>query len=384
MLTLTVNDLVLSPAPDLEVRLASVSPEDGGGVRETWLLKGTLSESSPDALVAKRAVLEAALHSDQLTLAYANDGTALRTLSHESTVVPPTCEELRFDATDPARLNATVRYTVRVVAVNPAPTEPPAVQLITQRITHGHTVGGPLTIRVDGSARIAPGTSEEAAVAALSPASRPGMRRTESKVALRADNNADFLFVDTEILRPLPTGVTDGHYSTSTIRDRDGRQRRIIEGHFAGPLAERRAEDLRPAQALLVAATVSQNPFTGVVNFRYETLLDTSDSPLRAATERITITEKRRIIEHPLLAPGVPAHRQEIGQPAIEVAQEGEATGQLRHPTPAPPLYPADVIEREVTYSPLTNAGPRRAPPTTRWRYVMRPPQLTSMDPPTI
>jgi hypothetical protein len=82
--------------------------------------------------------------------------------------------------------------------------------------------------------------------------------------------------------------------------------------------------------------------------------------------EQLSVLTRRRVVFLPLLGPGLPDHRQDIGAPSSEVTQQGRAQS-LRAFAPAPePLFPLALIEREVR---LESEGELRV---TRWRYVMR------------
>ena len=113
------------------------------------------------------------------------------------------------------------------------------------------------------------------------------------------------------------------------------------------------------------------------VNLEFEATLQAlaSEAAPVSRTESIATTTKRRIVELPVLAPNVPAWRQEIGAPMFEVIQEGEAGG-ADYPLPQPPLYLADVFERRVVYA-------RESQCLTRWRYVMRPSTYVPAKAPT-
>jgi len=113
------------------------------------------------------------------------------------------------------------------------------------------------------------------------------------------------------------------------------------------------------------------------VNLEFEATLQAAapEAAPVSRTESISTTTRRRIIELPVLAPNVPAWRQEIGAPIFEVIQEGEAGG-ADYPLPQPPLYLAEVFERRVIYA-------REAQCITRWRYVMRPSTYVPAKAPT-
>ncbi len=113
------------------------------------------------------------------------------------------------------------------------------------------------------------------------------------------------------------------------------------------------------------------------VNLEFEATLQaaaTEAAPV-SRTESISTTTRRRIVELPVLAPNVPAWRQEIGAPMFEVIQEGEASG-ADYPPPSPPLYPAELFERSVKFSTASDR-------VTRWRYVMRPSTYVPAKAPT-
>ena len=113
------------------------------------------------------------------------------------------------------------------------------------------------------------------------------------------------------------------------------------------------------------------------VTLEFEATLQSlaSEAAPVSRTESIASTTRRRIVELPVLAPNVPAWRQEIGAPIFEVIQEGEASG-ADYPLPQPPLYLAEVFERRVIYA-------REGRCITRWRYVMRPSTYVPAKAPT-
>jgi len=381
MLTLSINDFTLSPAPAVDVRIAAADHHGTPALKETWTLKGTLNAASPEQLAELRDAFEAALHDDALELTLANGSDTLRSLDPSDPLTPSRCVDLKYDAHDPARLHTSLAFTARVEATIAAPWSADQAPAET-RTTFGTSAAGLATITTELAAPIPPGTSEQDALALLAIALRPGMRRTESRIVIRTDNTTTHRAIDEEIATALPTGVTDGHVSTTMLRASDGRMRQVIEGHFTGVNAAARARELRPTAQPLLAESVTENPFTRRVDFRYETLAnDGLNTLIHGQSESISFTERRRIIELALLSPTAPPHRQEIGPPRMEIVQRGEATGTRQHPEPAPPLHPADVVEREVEYSPLGPQGSRRTPPVTRWKYVMRPEESTIVRP---
>lgn len=113
------------------------------------------------------------------------------------------------------------------------------------------------------------------------------------------------------------------------------------------------------------------------VNLEFEAALQNAapEAAPVSRTESISTTTKRRIVELPVLAPNVPAWRQEIGAPMFEVIQEGEASG-ADYPPPSPPLYPAELFERSVKFSTQSDY-------VTRWHYVMRPSTYVPAKAPT-
>jgi hypothetical protein len=83
-------------------------------------------------------------------------------------------------------------------------------------------------------------------------------------------------------------------------------------------------------------------------------------------SESVSTSVKRHVVDLPLLAPNSPPWRQEIGGPAFEVLQEGEAAA-ADYVDAHAPAFPFDVIERRVSY--VRESGLC----VTRWRYLMRP-----------
>jgi hypothetical protein len=160
----------------------------------------------------------------------------------------------------------------------------------------------------------------------------------------------------------LPGGVSDGHYTVTDTVESDGTRTRTTAGFFVGPGALAQANALRPTQPERVE--LKRDEFHARVDFKFVELL--AEGELAAFAESVTFHTARRVVDHPLLGPGLPAWRQEIGAPQTTVIQQGEATGVSEHPQAPQPRYPALLLEREVTYS-LPTAGFH-----TRWRYLMR------------
>ena len=160
----------------------------------------------------------------------------------------------------------------------------------------------------------------------------------------------------------LPGGVSDGHYTVTDTVENDGTRTRTIAGFFVGPGALAQANALQPTQPERVE--LKRDEFNARVDFKFIELL--AEGELAAFAESVSFSTARRVVDHPLLGPGLPAWRQEIGAPQTTVIQQGEATGVSAHPQSPPPRYPALLLEREVSYS-LPTAGFHM-----RWRYLMR------------
>lgn len=190
-----------------------------------------------------------------------------------------------------------------------------------------------------------------------------GCRRVRSAIT-RDASRLEYETEDEQVFTPLPSGVDDGHYVISESRDAEGRLIRTLSGFFTGPGAR--------AQALALGGegVIRENPFTHRVDFELREAI--SDGGHLALTETLSFTTTRRVVDHPLLAAGAPAYRQVIGGPQTEIIQQGSAHGEQSHPSPPPPHYAADLIERQVHYSVPSPNQPPEQRWQTRWRYVSR------------
>jgi hypothetical protein len=181
-----------------------------------------------------------------------------------------------------------------------------------------------------------------------------------------AEPSLDYETEDEQVFVALPAGVEDGQVIRALRELPDGRRVRVTSGFFIGAAALARAEELRPAASS--ESRVAENPHARRVDFEFHEAL--SDGGLLAHNESISFATLRRVVDHALLSPGLPAWRQQIGVPFSEVTQEGSAAGESAHPAPPAPMLPGDVIERRVEYS-MPDAPPAQRF-VTRWRYLMR------------
>ncbi len=369
MPTLTIGELVLDPAPEIIIRRSTVPASDGGGIRESWLLSGVLRCESPTELAEASGALEAALSAPELTLTV--DGALVRALDPEDSRIPPRCVELKWDNQGPGRHNLQQAWSARIDAVLRVESDP--ISHLELRVTLEVRAGEPLRSVVEGTATLSAGTTPEQAETLLIPPAPNGWRRVESRLVVHPDSTASFRTVDQQVLQALPTGVSDGQYTVTQSRAASGRLTRITQGSFAGPQALQRARELRPPAHLLLAEEVREDPFSGRVHFKFEALVSPGTTESRRFGESVTIRERQRVVEHVLLSPGMPPHRQQVGPPEITITQEGSAQGGQSHPQPPEPISTEYLIEREVRQVPPPGQ-PRISPPETHWRYVMRPP----------
>ncbi|MEE9310976.1 MAG: hypothetical protein V3V10_01060 [Planctomycetota bacterium] len=198
-------------------------------------------------------------------------------------------------------------------------------------------------------------------LASLTPAVLSGFVRRELIVKTDApESSLEIQTTDERIFQHLPTNVDDGHYTISTASSEKGSVRRI-KGFFMGIGAKANMLQLRPVNC--IKDIITEDEFTRRVDFEYE--CETGSG--HEMSESLTFTTTRRVIDHPVLG-NFPAVRQVIGQPYMEVTQEGLASDVSKYPSPAAPIFPTDLIERKVHYAPARQGQSR----VTSWVYRFR------------
>lgn len=364
-LTLQLGATALSAISSLDVS----STHDPEGATERWRAQLVLSAPTPALAEAALAALQARVGETgglkllagatilrELATSDCRHGPRLVSVNADSPMPEaahgPRHVELMLEATLQDADNAVQshKFTVSLLRVAGAPE-----RLVTR---------GRLILRAGES----PASHEATAIAA--PAT--GMRRV--RTATTRDTAVPSLEYETEdeqVFAPLPAGVDDGHVIRALVITPEGRRVRVTSGFFAGPGAQARAFELQPAGAL--HARVAHNEQLRRVDFEFHELLSQPlHAGLLARTETLSFVTTRRVIDHALLGPGLPAWRQQVGAAVTEITQEGSAAGETSHPAPPNPLYPADVTERRVSYSFPDAALPADRRFVTHWRILMR------------
>ena len=328
-----------------------------------------LAAATPAALEQAIIALESKLKGAG-PLALELGGTPLRTLDLTDCRVGPALEALKLPAgNDEAHPRRPATLTFTATRQNSAL----EVQSQAWAVRVSSVAGRPARVVQTGTAVLRAGEDPAAHETALTPPVPAGWRRLATSVT--RDGAVPSLKIEVEdeqVFAQLPGGVEDGHYARATRRDEDGVVREIVSGFFIGPAALARALELAPSPERTVRSDIRENAFERRVDFEFvESVRAVSGVPVHS-DEAISYNTVRRVIDHPLLASGAPAYRQEIGAPYTEIVQEGSAVGDGRHAAPSTPRYPADLIERRVQYSyPAAELPPERRY-VTRWRYLFR------------
>ncbi len=243
-----------------------------------------------------------------------------------------------------------------------------AIQSHTATITVIRNAGAAEQLRTRGLIVLRRGEDPAAHEAAIA-AAPGGFRRIATTITRDiSEPSLAYELEDEQVFSPLPAGVDDGHYVISEARDAEGRATRTLAGFFIGAGALSQALALAPPGADRV---IRQNPFTRRVDFEFREFVTDADG-IAVSVESLSFTTTRKLIDHPLLAAGAPAYRQEIGAAQTEVVQQGRASGDARHVAPPPPRYAADLVARSVQYSVPHPALPADRRWVTTWRYVSR------------
>lgn len=381
-LTVAYGTFAFPVSPALTITRSALDIEsEGGGTRETWRVLGIVRGATPQALEAARMAAQTALAVAGQSLQFKRGANVLRAIAPQSCRVTPRLSELRWDATDKAEFHGESAFTAVFEAI--VHDNDQTVQHLVLTTTQVEDRGGRLTLITEGSASLRNDVSDEAAIGALTPPLADGFARVESRFVLRPEHRADFRMTDEAVYEALPGGVRDGHFVRTFARDAQGRPILTVAGFFIGELAVQRALELRPSSSQLIDESISENPFERRADFRFVSYPVIGESPALRILEQVTFIETRRVVDHKPKAPGTPTYRQETGAPDVRVIQEGAAIGTTAHPSPPTPLFPDDVLEREVRYL-LPPPGGDPAPLETRWRYVCAPIEPVSFAPPVL
>lgn len=331
---------------------------------ETWSVSLEVQAATPAALEAVLAPLHG-LTGAQRDVGVSAGGADVRTLAVADCRQGPKLESVteRDAAPGDAHNRRQVSLTFRAQLQDAAT----AVQAHSQSLSVLRRAGEPDRLRFTGRAVLRRGEDPAVHEAALLPALLAGYRRVKTVTTRDVATPALAYEAEDELaFMPLPAGVEDGHYVISESIDAQGRLVRGVAGFFTGPGALAQANALRAGRGV-----VRSNPFTRRVDFEFQEILP--DALGHAAfTETLAFTTTRRVIDHPLLAHGAPAYRQQVGAPQTQIVQQGSAIGDGRHPSPPPPRYVADLLERQVKYSVPHPQLPTEQRWVTTWYYVSR------------
>jgi hypothetical protein len=352
MLTLHFDGQALGAPGTIELK------RDGGA--EVWHAVLVLHAATAGALAEAVAEMQA-LTGRQGALELQAGDTVVRALEPADCRAGPVLASVTAQDREPGAAQGTQRVALVFKAERQDADE--AVQSHTFTVRAMAEAGRPALLIQAGRAILRRGEDPAEVESLILPVIQPGWRRTKTHTTRDTHTSTlEYECTDEQVFHPLPADVEDGHY---TLTEAGGV--RTLKGFFVGPGARARALQLAP----LAASThsISENPFTRRVDFAFTEPVDTHSE---SRAETLTFTTLRKVIDHPLLAPARGAYRQQVGAPQTEVVQEGAAVGVDRHPSPPPPRYASDVIERRVHYSVPHPGTPPSERFVTRWRYVSR------------
>ena len=363
-LTLKFGTESLGVVTQLRVEQSDTAPE----TRVIWRVELVLDAATPEALEAlQQAIREAQATAADLKLL---DGASeVRSLPSADCRHGPTLKVIAESDTSPGEPHNRRKLTLTFEAL--LQDAAAAVQSNKSVMQVRHAAGAPATLVHSGKAILRSGENPADHETSVLPAQVNGYRRTLATTTRDVNEpSITYEVEDEQVFTALPGGVDDGHYIVTDSLTEQGVVVRTISGFFVGISARARAEERRPADDKLLEARVSENPFTRRVDFEFRESVAHSDAVAR--TESLSFTTTRRVVDHALLNPALPAYRQQIGAPQTEVIQEGSAVGDGRHPSPPPVRFAADLIERRVHYSVPHPALPADRRWVTTWRYVSR------------
>ncbi len=335
------------------------------GDRENWQLTLEVQAATP-ALLEQALAEMRALIGTAADVALQAGGATVRELAVVDCRHGPTLARVHELDSAPGQVHGKRKLRLHFEATRQDAAQ--AVQSQTETLTLVSKAGAAHRLLTRGEMILRSGEDPAAHESGM-PASPPGFRRVASKLTRDAAvPSLAYEMDDEQVFSPLPAGVDDGHYVISEARDAEGRVTRSLTGFFVGPGALAQANALAPDGAERVIRT---NAFTRRVEFEFREVVPDADG-LVASVETLSFMTTRRVVDHPLLAAGAPAYRQEIGAAQTEIIQQGRATGDGRHAAPPPPRYFADLVERAVRYSVPHPGLPADRRWVTAWRYVSR------------
>lgn len=357
MLTLKFNNEVLGAAAALDI----TREHDA----EQWHATLHVQAATTALLEQALQVLHGAIGSTG-GLVLSAGGTDVRELSATDCRTGPVFTGMHEVDPAPGEAHGTRRLRLTFKATRQDPDS--AVQQHTLTVVASSDAGAARRLHYQGLAILRRGESPAAHEATLLPAVQAGYRRVKSSTTRDANQpSLAYTVEDEQVFTPLPAGVDDGHYAISETVDADGRLVRTVAGFFVGPGA------LAQAHALAGGGerVIRDNPFTRRVDFEFREAVAGAWGHV-ALAETLAFTTSRRVVDHPLLAAGAPAWRQEIGAAQTRIVQQGSAIGDGRHASPPAPRYLADLVERHVNYSVPHPWLPAQKRWVTSWRYESR------------
>ncbi|MCC7509193.1 MAG: hypothetical protein IT464_07440 [Planctomycetes bacterium] len=357
MLTLKFNDEVLGAAAALEI----TREHDAEYWHATLQVQAATAALLEQALEGLRGAIGATGD-----LALSAGGTAVRELSTADCRTGPVFAGMNEFDPGPGDAHGARRVRLTFTATRQDPDS--AVQQHTLTVSVSSDAGTAQHVRFQGRAVLRRGEDPAAHEDALLPAVQPGYRRVHTSTTRdAAEPSLVYVVQDEQVFAPLPAGVDDGHYAISDTVDADGRLVRTVAGFFVGAGALAQAHALAGGGERMIR----ENPFTRRVDFEFREVLAGAAGHV-ALTETLAFTTSRRVVDHPLLAAGAPAWRQEIGAAQTRIVQQGSAIGDGRHASPPAPRYLADLLERHVDYSVPHPWLPPQKRWLTSWRYESR------------
>lgn len=364
-LTLQLGAAALGATDSLDVS----STQDPHGATVRWRARLVLSAATPALAEAALAALQARVGEtgDVKLLAGA---TIVRELATSDCRQGPRLVSVKAESPMPEAAHGP-RHVELTLEATPQDADS-AVQSHAFTIQRVAVAGAPLRLVTRGRVNLRAGESPAAHESTAIAAPGAGFRRVRQTTTRDTAGPAlDYETDDEQVFAPLPAGVDDGHVIRALVITPEGKRVQVTSGFFAGSGALARAFELQPARAL--HARVAHNEQLRRVDFEFHELLSQPlHAGLLARAETLSFVTTRRVIDHALLGPGLPAWRQQVGAAVTEITQEGRAAGETSHPAPPAPLYPADVIERRVSYSFPDAALPADRRFVTHWRILMR------------
>lgn len=369
-LTLHYGEYEFPKLPRISIERQADATSASIGLR--WTLRGELSAKDQSTLATLSDQLREALQESGESLELKLGDTPLHSIDADVALSGPQLESMSLDPLEEKSFQLTQKYQAVMRATIPLD-EQAATTLASLEITHETSADKPPRILWIGCAHRVNDTSDDDAISELAPTLADGYRRIQQRFSFAADHAIRFEVIDEQTWQQLPSGVSDGHFVRTRAINANGQLTETTAGYFIGEHAEAQARAMRPARARLLNEQVSFDAFTRKATFSFEALVrgggpsnSTQRADLATTIEHVTYSEKRRVVSLPLLGRSS-RYRQETGVPEYRIEQAGKSLAPLRAGPPEPPLYPSDLIEREVRYASARNSEGLFE---TRWRYV--------------